>query len=882
MELLTPLLDQFFSLKKRSPHSLLLFQVGDFYECYEEDARTLSRLLDIVLTGKEIGGRRIPMAGIPVASLDSYLKPLVCAGMTVAIANQVGDPSKSKGLVRREIVRIITPGTIVEPSLLDEKENNFLLSLFVGDQRHGLAASDVSTGELSLTTFEERDDQLLQDELLRYSPREILISSLSPSSLKPVLRILGNGRAATMHVQQVPPISFEEAEEAFLRQFQEGEESARESAPPLTFGTHELQGSKEAVIACSLLLSYLASLNPGATIPISPPTFVRRSKKSSMTPFALDGNTSPPIDSTMLLDHATVRNLELLSTMLTGSRKGSLLWVLDHTLTPMGGRLLKRWILTPLLDLSQIAGRQEAVKDLLSPGRRCESAPLESLRSLLSEMGDLERIMARVGYGSCNARDLLALQASLLKLPSLLAFLSFSQAPLLKKLGEDLPDLQPLVSLLTTAISPNPPATVREGGILREGYSPELDALKQEADRAREWIAHLEERERLETGIRSLKVGFNSVFGYYLEVTRPNLKHVPPSYIRKQTLVNAERFITEELKNYEAAVLGAQEKIREMEYDLFQKIRGEVEKKTREIRRAASIVAHVDVLASLAWVALKDQWICPNFAYGETLLIEDGRHPVLAATLKEQFIPNSTFLDTRKERLVIVTGPNMAGKSTYLRQVGLLVILAQMGSYIPARRATLSLVDRVFTRVGAWDDLHRGQSTFLVEMNETAQILRHATRKSLVLLDEIGRGTSTYDGVSIAWAIAEYLYNEAQAKTLFATHYHELPLLADSLEAAKVCKVEVKEVGEEILFLRKVVPGASDRSYGIEVAKLAGLPGEVVARAKEILQELESERLVRVKKEWRRGGTRKNIEAGEDDRQLRLLSMAERQGDHPA
>jgi DNA mismatch repair protein MutS len=802
---LTPMMIQFYSIKQNYKDCVLLFRMGDFYETFDEDAKIASKALDIVLTSRQ----GIPLAGIPYHALDTYLGKLVKKGFKVAICEQVEDPKLAKGLVKREVIRIVTPGTIMEDVLLDERANNYLSAIFKGKRRsghtvYGLAAADVSTGDFYAIEFDNFQD--LVSELSRISPAECLLP-----------RELVQNRPLT-----------EACGSIVVEDDDWGPEAGIETLK-VHFGIQNLKpfGCEDrpfAATAAAMVLGYI--------------------KQNNMGEAHITGLRTESAGRTMTLDGSTLRNLEIVQSIRDGTTDGTLLEVLDKTVTPMGSRLLRRWLVQPLLDLSRIRARQGGVEVLTN-----DLILLGELKDVMKGFHDMERLMSRVMYGSANARNLIALKNSLKLVGALKGLLKdkSGDSTLLRDLADGLDELKELVGLMEQAIVDEPPVSIKEGGMIREGYSEELDRLNDGVRDAREWIAGLEGQERLRTGIKTLRVKFNKVFGYFIEVSRGQAKNVPEGYIRKQTLVNSERFITEELKKYEDMVLSADEKIKALELDLFNDIREQVAKRCGDILEDAKRVAELDVLRSLADIAVYNDYQRPEVTDGTELIIKDGRHAVIETKLRSgEFVPNDTMMDCDENQLVILTGPNMAGKSTYMRQVALIVLLAQMGSFIPAREATLGLVDKIFTRVGASDDLTRGQSTFMVEMVETATILHTSTRRSLILLDEIGRGTATFDGLSLAWSVAEHLHNDRKlgGKTIFATHYHQLTELSKVLPRAKNFQMPVKEQDDELVFLRKVIPGSVDKSYGIQVAKLAGLPHPVIDRAKEVLGSLEAEELI--------------------------------------
>jgi DNA mismatch repair protein MutS len=795
---LTPLFRQYHSIKSQYPDVILMFRLGDFYEMFGKDAEIASRELDLVLTSREAGkGKRIPMCGVPYHTVERYIARLLSRGHKVAICEQMEDPAKAKGLVKRAVTRIVTPGTVVEESMLEARRSSFLAAVARDGDEYGLAIADVSTGELISTNI--KGERLLWEELQRTSPAELL--------LLPKDEELGKNApgGTTITYIEDDPFLLQSPRQILLEHFQVS--SLR------GFGIEEYPLVQQA---CAMILSYL-----------------RKTQLSSLRHINSISIYFP--QQYMLVDTIARRTLEITESF-DGSRERSLLGVLDSTLTPMGSRLLRKWIEQPLLSKEEIENRLDAVEELYNQGR---------IRALLREglksIGDLERIVGRCATGVASPKDLLTLKRGLGTVSAISPHLSEMKSALLKEITERLNPLPDLYSLLDRALREDAPATLREGGIIKEGFSKELDELREAAAQGKEWIAEMENKERLRTGIKSLKIGYNAVFGYYIEVTKPNLRLVPKDYIRKQTLVNAERFITEPLKELEAKVLGAEERMAELEYEIFVSLRDEVVRRAEEVLQVARTVAELDALQSLAEVAARYDYTRPIIDESDEIVIRDGRHPVVERFMEPgRFVPNDVELNCRDKRLLIITGPNMAGKSTYLRQVALIVLMAQIGSFIPARYGKIGLVDRIFTRIGARDDLSSGQSTFMVEMNEVANILNNATPRSLIVLDEIGRGTSTFDGLSIAWAVAEYILSDnIGARTLFATHYHQLNKLAKTNEGVKNLRADVKEEGGKIVFLYKIRPGATDKSYGIQVASLAGVPKEVLERAKEVLEELE-------------------------------------------
>lgn len=806
---LTPVRKQYLEIKRQYPDAILFFRLGDFYETFDEDAEVAARELDIVLTSRPVGkGIRAPLAGIPYHAVENYLSRLIEKGYHVAICEQVGD-EPVKGLFARKVTRVVTPGTLVEPGLLPGDANNYLLSVVVDDEHVGLAYVDISTGEFAAAELMGRDALAqLRAEVARLRPAEILCAdNLSKSLLDSI----------SGHYTIWPAWRFEpgRCRDVLLRHFQVGSLEG--------FGLRELHLAQRAAGA---VLQYLTETQPTALDLLT-----------TLGTYSLN--------EFMTLDAATRRNLELTETIRGGQVKASLLGVLDHTVTPMGERLMAQWVSKPLLDVGQIVARQEGVTFFFQKGMlRAE------IRSAFKPLADLERLTTRIVGGTALPRDLVAMRATLQHLPVIAAL--FEEMELSKQdanvdaSGAEWKDFgfclcSDELSILESALADEPPATLANIGIIRSGYSGELDGVLESSQHAREWIANLEGVERQRTGIKSLKVGFNKVFGYYIEVSHANTSLVPDEYIRKQTLVNSERYITPEMKEYETLVLNAEERIHELEIRLFRELCMQLAQSSTVLLSTARTLAELDVLSSLAEAAALGGYVRPDVVAEDVLEIRDGRHPVVERSLQgERFVPNDTvFVDG--ERVQVLTGPNMSGKSTYLRQVALIALMAQMGSYVPAAAACIGVVDRIFTRIGAQDEIHAGQSTFMVEMVETANILHHATPRSLLVLDEIGRGTSTYDGVSIAWAVIEYIHNhpKLRAKTLFATHYHELTQLADLLPGVSNYNVAVSETDGRVVFLHKIVSGGADRSYGIHVGQLAGLPGPVVQRADEILHQLE-------------------------------------------
>lgn len=794
------MLEQYREVKSRHSSEILFFRLGDFYEMFFEDAQIASRELEITLTSREGGhNSRVPMCGVPYHAADNYIAKLINKGYKVAICEQVEDPKQAKGIVRREVVKIITPGTILAEASLPDKANNYLALLYEEADELCLAAADISTGECLWAVFSGSfRTSAVCDQLYRLLPAELILAG-KIEALSTISTFLSHRVpscvASTLAIADVA-LSSELLQKHFT-----GE---------------ELPGSQTAQAAVGYLLYYLH--------------YTLKSDLSHVNKL-----TRVDTQEFLILDASTLRNLEITRNLREGGRKDTLLAVLDFTKTAMGGRLLKKWLEFPLLSPVQIIKRQDAIDELLNKG-----ILRDGLRELLGEVYDFERILTRIEVGSANARDLTALKASLSVLPEIKTKLQDCQSELLTAIGVAIKTHIDVTNMIETAVVDEPPFSVREGNIIRTGYDLELDELRSIARDSKQWIQELELRERELTGIKSLKIGYNKVFGYYIEVTHANTGAVPPNYIRKQTLVNAERYITPELKEFETKVLGAQEKIINIEYQLFTIIREYIKERICEIQQTARQIAELDVLISLNEAAARYNYVRPSLNQSREIIIKDGRHPVVERLLiSEMFVPNDTELNHHDSEIMIITGPNMAGKSTYMRQVALLVIMAQIGSFIPVREASICPIDRVFTRVGASDDLATGQSTFMVEMTETAQIIKFATANSLIILDEIGRGTSTFDGMSIARAVIEYIKDKVKAKTLFATHYHELTELAEYSKVIKNYSVAVKERGNDVVFLRRIIPGGADKSYGIHVAQLAGLPKRIIERAQQILQELE-------------------------------------------
>lgn len=813
----TPMMKQYDTIKKSHEDAILFFRMGDFYETFYDDAKKVSKELDIVLTSRKSKSGKIPLAGIPYHAVDSYLGRLIKKGYKVAICEQVEDPKLARGIVKREVTRIVTPGTVLEGNILDSESNNFLMGLVKGDEGYGLAFVDVSTGEFFTTQIDAEKNKLIS-EMARFKPSECILSKGLSKDENLIRFIKESVKGIIISPYDDEHFDHDRAYKALVSHFK----------------TMNLEG-----MGCEdLPLAVNAS---GAVM-----SYLEETQKASLG--YIDALSTYSISDYMILDSTTLRNLEVMNNIHDGSTTGTLFEMMNKTITSMGSRLLQKWIQQPLLDVNMIKLRQNAVEEFFG-----NTFLRHTLKDQMMGVRDIERLISRIVYGNASARDLVSLKESLKAVPHISrtleqANLKFLQ---LKKIHKEMDDLSDIVDLIQRAIVPEPPATVREGGMIRDGYNEDLDQLRSTSRGGKDWIVKLERSERRRTGIKSLKVGYNKVFGYYIDVTKPHLSKVPNDYIRKQTLVNAERFVTPELKEKEALVLSAEDKIEALEYELFTEIKEKVALESARVQRVARAIAALDCLSCLAEVAVVNNYTKPEIMEGDSIKIENGRHPVVEHAVYGEFVPNNTHIDCGHDRLIILTGPNMAGKSTYMRQVALITIMAQMGSFVPADSASIGVVDRVYTRVGAFDDLTRGQSTFMVEMTELANILNTATPRSLIILDEIGRGTSTFDGLSIAWAVAEYLHNTGRvgAKTLFATHFHNLTELAEVYDGVANYNIAVKEDKDDIIFLRKVVPGGTDKSYGIQVARLAGIPKDVINRAKDVLKTIEEENIVRVEDE---------------------------------
>jgi len=808
----SPMMQSYLNTKEQYKDSILFYRLGDFYEMFFDDAILASRELEITLTARACGGEeKAPMCGVPFHSVDIYISRLIAKGYKVAICEQLEDPKLTKGIVKRDVIRVVTPGTVMETNMLEEKKNNYIMSIFKDGLYYGIAICDISTGDFFATQIKlpESNFEKLLDEYIRFAPAELVVNEAMGLSEKELEQMKDR---LNSFVSKRNDDLFKDDKELLLKLYTIVDNDDREK--------DNLDGQNLSVRAVNGLLNYFSETQKIKLEHINRIRFYE-------------------VQKYMALDINARRSLEITERMRDKSKKGTLIWVLDKTSTSMGGRLLRRWINDPLLDLEDIKKRHEAVGELkdnlILRGEIIEE---------LSKVYDIERLAGKIAYGSVNARELNSLKASLNHIPALKENLANANSKLLKDLHCKLDELKDIADLIDRAIVEEPPISVKEGGIIKKGYNKEIDSYKEATTEGKNWIVALEAKERENTGIKNLKVGYTKVFGYYIEVTKSFLKQVPDRFIRKQTLTNAERYITEELKMMEDKILGAEEKVVNLEYLEFVKIRDRITENIERLQLTANIIATIDVLTSLATVADDNNYVCPEMSKDGVIDIKEGRHPVIEKMIGTgSFVQNDTYLDRNNSRVAIITGPNMAGKSTYMRQVAIITLMAQMGSFVPATEAKIGIVDKIFTRVGAQDDLSSGQSTFMVEMMEVSNILKDATANSLVILDEIGRGTSTYDGLSIAWAVAEYIADKSKVgcKTLFATHYHELIEMAEKTDGIKNFSVAVKEKGEDIIFLRKIVEGGTDESYGIHVAKLAGVPKQVITRANKILKSLEKD-----------------------------------------
>ena len=839
----SPMMQRYLETKEQYKDCILFYRLGDFYEMFFDDAITASRELELTLTGKDCGQEeRAPMCGVPHHAAEIYISRLIAKGYKVAICEQLEDPKTAKGIVKRGVIRVVTPGTIVESNMLEEKKNNYIMSIYKAGIYFGIAICDISTGEFYSAEIKDNNNfPLLLDELARYSPSELVINGLMSDSTEELDKIK---ERFSSYITRYADKFFENKVDTLNLRFNIQDPNGRK--------VENFEENTLAIPAINALIQYIEQTQMTALDNINKITLYKISKYMS-------------------LDINARRNLEITEKMRDKSKKGTLLWVLDKTSTSMGGRLLRRWLNDPLVDTVEINNRLNAVKEL-----KDDMILRGEIEENLKKVYDIERLSSKMSYGNANARDMVTLENSLAKLPEVKKSLEKCSSIMLKDLYNNLDELQDIKELIERAIVDDPPMTVKEGGIIKLGYDEEIDKLKTATTEGKNWIIQLEADEKEKTGIKNLKVGFNKVFGYFIEVTKSNLNQVPDRYIRKQTLTNAERFITEELKNLENQILGAEEKVINLEYNAFTAIREEIAKNIKRLQKSATIVATLDVLASFAQVAEDMNYCMPEVNSSGTIDIKGGRHPVIEKIIGAgAFVENDTYLDEGDNRLSIITGPNMAGKSTYMGQVALITLMAQVGSFVPAQEAKIGVVDKIFTRVGASDDLSMGQSTFMVEMMEVATILKEATKNSLVILDEIGRGTSTYDGLSIAWAVAEYIADKEKcgAKTLFATHYHELIGLEEKIEGVKNYSIAVKEKGEDIIFLRKIVRGGTDESYGIHVARLAGVPKVVTEKANKILKSLERKNILTGQKEEKKD--KKQVEGQFDLYNLRLAEIAQ-------
>jgi len=798
---LTPMMQQYTELKNNYKDCIILYRLGDFYEMFFEDAIKASKVLEIALTGRDCGlEERAPMCGVPHHAVNSYIPKLIEAGYKVAICEQMEDPKVAKGIVKRDVVRVITPGTVIEQNMLEDKSNNYLACIYIKHNSFGLCYVDISTGEINLTSYTgyNKIDTLsvIDEELQKIRASEIICNIQTNSFLDSKMYIF-NDQLDDMDANV----------SRIANQFKVNDLS------DLNIDAND----KNATLALAMTLDYL----------------VLTQKRSLSHINKID---LYDVGDFVQLDISSRRNLELTETIRGKKGKGTLYHILDYTNTAMGGRLLKKWIEQPLRKLNTINNRLDSVEALYD-----NMLVSNNIKDILKRVYDIERLVSKIAYGTCNAKDLISLKQSIEGLPSFRDTISFTNANLIHSIYSEFDILEDIYKLIDTAIIDNPPTSIKEGGLIKKGYNSELDQILDISGGAKSWITNLQASERDRTGIKNLKIGYNKIFGYYLEITKSNLANTPDNYIRKQTLANAERFVTPDLKEMEAKILNADEQLVKLEYELFCNIREAINKNVKRIQKTANDIAVIDVLNSLAIVAINNDYIRPEMNDGNSIVIEAGRHPVIEKIMIDSnFVPNNTTVNTDELRMSIITGPNMAGKSTYMRQIALITLMAHLGSFVPARSAKISIVDKIFTRVGASDDLAQGKSTFMVEMSEVSNIIRNATEKSLVILDEIGRGTSTYDGLSIAWAVVEYITNTIRCKTLFATHYHELSLLEDKIEGIKNYRILVNESDDKITFLRTIAEGNIDKSYGIQVAKLAGIPNEVIDRAKIILSSIDN------------------------------------------
>ena len=829
----SPMMQRYLETKEEYKDCILFYRLGDFYEMFFDDAITVSRELELTLTGKDCGqAERAPMCGVPHHAAEIYISKLIAKGYKVAICEQLEDPKTAKGIVKRGVIRVVTPGTVIESNMLEEKKNNYIMSIVKKGIYYGIAVCDVTTGDFYSTEIKENNNfPLVLDEIARYSPAELVVNSMMYDSKEEIGKI-------------------KERFEIYFTRF--NDKFFSEDINTIVENYNLVDNDDNPIKDIDKRLFSVASINALVE-------YLKQTQKTSLEHI----NKIIMYNTTryMSLDINARRNLELTEKMRDKSKKGTLLWVLDKTSTSMGGRHLRRWINDPLIDVNEINKRLNAVKEL-KENVMLRGDIIESLKKVY----DIERLAGKISYGNANGRDMISLKNSLSKLPEVKAVLQNTTSTMLQELYNNLDELKDIYELIEKSIVEDPPMTVKEGGLIKLGYNEEIDKLKTATTEGKNWLIQLEATEKEKTGIKNLKVGFNKVFGYYIEISKANYSSIPEGrYIRKQTLANAERYITEDLKVVEEKILGADEHLMALEYQLFVELRDKVEAQIPRLKRSANIISSLDALSTLAKVAVDNDYVRPEINNEGILNITDGRHPVVEKVIGNgEFVSNNTTINNTDHRLLLITGPNMAGKSTYMRQVALITLMAQIGSFVPATEAHIGVVDKIFTRVGASDDLSMGQSTFMVEMMEVADILKEATKNSLVILDEIGRGTSTYDGLSIAWAVAEYISDKTKcgAKTLFATHYHELIELEDKLEGVKNYSIAVKEKGEDVIFLRKIVRGGTDESYGVHVARLAGVPKEVLKRANEILRSLERKSILGSKKMEKEN---KQVQAGQLD-----------------
>ena len=814
----TPMMQHYLDMKEKYKDCILFYRLGDFYEMFFDDAINVSRELELTLTGKDCGKEeRAPMCGIPFHAADTYIARLISKGYKVAICEQLEDPKFAKGMVKRDVIRVVTPGTVMEANLLEDKKNNYIMCIYKNGIYFGVTVCDITTGDLRTTEIKESNNfAVLLDEISKYSPAELVVNPMLFDCSEEMNKIK---ERFDIYVTRLEEKEFTDNYEALSEKYKIVDD---EDSPVENISNYML-----SVASTNALFAYLLE--------------TQKNNLDHINKIIVYSTTKY-----MALDINARRNLEITEKLRDKSKKGTLLWVLDKSATAMGGRMIRRWLNNPLIDVKQINKRLDAVQEL-----KDNIILRGDIADNLKKVYDMERLASKISYGSANGRDLISLKNSAKQLPEIKKILAGTKSAMLQELYSELDVLEDVYELIDKTIVEEPPVSVKEGGLIKVGYDEEIDKLKTATTDGKNWIIQLEAEEREKTGIKGLKVGFNKVFGYYIEVTKSNMSLVPDRYIRKQTLTNGERYITEELKNLENQILGAEEKVVNLEYNVFVEVRDKIEAQLERLQKSAGIVAMLDALCSFATIAEDQNYVRPTVDNNGVIDIKDGRHPVIEKILPSgSFVQNDTYLDKEENRLAIITGPNMAGKSTYMRQVALITLMAQIGSFVPASSATIGVVDKIFTRVGASDDLSMGQSTFMVEMMEVAQILKEATENSLVILDEIGRGTSTYDGLSIAWAVAEYISDKEKcgAKTLFATHYHELTGLENKLEGVKNYSVAVKEKGEDVIFLRKIVKGGTDESYGIHVAKLAGVPQVVTKRANEILKSIERKNVLNNKK----------------------------------